>query len=527
MANMFEKPVAANPISQFVGLPLEFMNSAIQQRQQQYDKAKADMDQLEDSLLKTNALSGDRVRQQAILKGFDDELTSISETGDLSQVQGKLDNLKRNINREMQYGELGAINKNFASAGAYNTNLGKLYENKKINKSGSTLGARSISEFRTTPNEDGSWSSFKGYTPSNLINPTKALSESIKAIHAKFDEKGQEFVGADDVINNLNSEMANNPEILNSLRENFLATYKGDNPAEDFKKHYKETIESAVKDATYKKKLKAVEGGKGSKKEIRGRQWGRVVMPNTQGELSAKGGDASGARSFIGNFGRNTTDVFENYKNSAEGEREIKFMEWKSRTDFPESYAEQVEWIEKNAGSPLSGELITETIPESMARNILSDNGDRLTNGTVRNIEGKIMDREDQMEIFGSDDKGHKAVVGGQVSEASGHPYGSTVIIGKDGETYIQETTDTEILGSTKFARNRLNTVKNTNTGRKTINFARPIVGTKGVVINPGSYEATYDPKGGITTLRQNGVDKYMYGKDDNGNNVIVKVPEK
>ena len=529
MANLFEKPVAANPISEFVGLPLEFINNSMQQRQQKYDQAKADMDVLEDELLKTNALAGDRTRQQAILKGFDDEITSIAETGDLSMVQGKLDNLKRKMSREMAYGELGSINKNFGLAGAYQTNMKKLYQQNKISNAGQVLGGKSISDFRTTPNADGSWGTFSGYSPSNLTNPTEALRKSIKGIHAKYDELGQENITSADVVNNLTTELANNPEILRSMQEQFMSGYKGENASEDFAKYYKDTVEGLVKDATYQKKLKNIEkAGKGKGNEpIRGRQWGRVMAPSSaSGELDAQGMNVASGREFFKNIlRRDSTAEFDKYTSSAKGKEEIKFMEWKSGSKFPDSYGAQVEWIEQNAMEPISSELITETVPTYMTDKIISDKGDRLTNGAVRDMNGKVLSKPEQQRIFGSDDAGHKAVVGGLVGEYSDLPYGSIVIIGKDGETYIQENLDTEILGSLKFAKNRLNTTQKTNTGHNTLTFTRP-VNANGITLSPGTYEARFNPEDGVTTLTQNGVKRYMYGKNEDGVNTIVKVPE-
>ena len=94
-------------------------------------------------------------------------------------------------------------------------------------------------------------------------------------------------------------------------------------------------------------------------------------------------------------------------------------------------------------------------------------------------------------------------------------------------KTYVMENQDTEILGSLKFAKNRLNTTQNTNTGHNSITFNRPIVSGKDILISAGSYDSVYDPKEGVTTLSQNNVARYKYGRDENGKNIIVTIPEK
>ena len=532
MANLFEKPIAANPMSRFVAMPLDFMQNALQQKQNRYDKARADMDVLEDSLLKTNALTGDRERQQAILKGYDDEISAIAETGDLSNVQGQLDSLKRKMSRDMAYGELGAINSNFSKASKYSENIGKLYSANKIKGAGRDLSMKSISDFKTTPNGDGSYATFSGYTPSNLTNPLKSIRDSIKAIHAKYDEEGQEFVDENTVISNLNNEIVNNPEILNSMRESFMASYGGDNSKEDFAKYYNKTILDAVRDATYKKKLTAAQKGKnsGANKEdkiTRGRQWGKFAIPKGQGELDATGMNASTGRSILDYLGFNMTDKFKEYVKSKEGQREIKFLEGNSETPFPENYMDQVDWIEENASKPVTGELITINIPNYMSRNVISDKGERLTNGAVWDQNGNVVNKKDQNAIFGDDGAGKVATVVGMSGQDSAHPYGSIVFIGKDGNTYVQENLDTEILGSPEYAKSLINSTRYSTTGKKPITFTRPIIGNGGITLAQGSYQSVYDQDTGIVDLYQNGILKYRYGKDSNGNDKIIKVDNK
>ena len=115
--SLFDKPIAAKPMSEFVALPLQFIDRTIQRRQAKYDKAQAEIDEIESDFVKSNALPGDAARAREIKDKYHAEIEAMAEAAgeDYSQIAAPMSRLSRRIKRDLSYGELGAQNRAYGS----------------------------------------------------------------------------------------------------------------------------------------------------------------------------------------------------------------------------------------------------------------------------------------------------------------------------------------------------------------------------------------------------------------------------
>jgi hypothetical protein len=522
MANMFEKPIAANPISTFAALPLQFMQRAIDVKQQRYDQAKADIEQREDDLLQTHALQGDTAEHQELLQGYHQKIEDIAESsgGDLSQVQGQLDRLKTSMKRDMNYGKLGAMNTAYASAIAEKGNLDKLYQAGKIQKSGYDLGMRQISQHKTVLDEAGTgYNTFQRYNPSSETDAIGKLNASVDEITAKYDQQGQKFVNQDLIKKNLSTAFEQNPELVNSMRENFLANYSGKTPGEDFTKYFDKAVSTVISNKQYQQKVDASKRVNGQGDIVRGREWGNINIPNAQGQTAFKGGTMPFIKEMLSKVGMaGGTEEFKKYVDSDQGQKEIKYMNKNSDTPFPTkgSHTQQVAWIEENALKPVSGKVISVPVPETMINGIISKQGALLTRGAIMDESGAVIDPTKVGDLQPAKSGENPTVVSGIVGPDSALPYGTIILTSKDGRTYYQENTDTEILGSKEYAESLLNSVKVTNTGSKPVTLSRTVydktTGTE--LIAAGKYLTEFNQNTRIVSVTQNGKLKYMIKSD-------------
>lgn len=526
MANLFEKPIAARPMSEFVALPLDFIDRSVQRKQAIYDKAKAGKEGLEDELLKTHALPGDVERQQAILQGFDQKINDIVESvsGDYSRVGGQLDALKQEMQKELAYGEIGAINSAYTGAMTSKADLDKRYADKKIGSAGRTLGMQAISEYQTTQGDDGTWSSFNAYAPSNIVDPIAEMHKSVKEIHAKYDEEGTEFVGDDVVLANLDNKMNSNPEIMKSLVENFKATYPNGSQ-EDFAGYYDAIKKRIVQDRTYKKVSKSLADKKNN-----------VMMPGTtlrdwqqpkrvSGINESKGGSVPMLRAAGKWLGFDTTDEHDTFIASEEGKRLVEYMEAKTGTNMPTDYMDQVDWLSENAGTMRTSNVIMGEANPKVLQYAITDDGFLNYGGAVYTQDGELESAEDTKAWQGKSEDGNTARIIGVVEEGGMYPKGSYVFIGKDGQKRIQEPGDPDTLRSQSFNMSQINSSRLANTGKTDIKIHSNITSPKtGKVLVPrGDYTSVHDIASGSIILYQNGKAQYIK-TIENGVEVIKKV---
>jgi hypothetical protein len=503
MANMFEKPIAANPMSEFVALPMQFLDQAVQRRQAKYDQAKAEIELERDKLLGTQSLAGDKDRHRKILadfeQGFDDIADSVG--GDYSLVGAQLDVYKRRVKQDMAYGELGAIHKAYGSALKEREELDKAYADSKIGYGGYQEGLKTIAGYKTRRNEDGSWSQFQGYTPSNIVNVTKVLQDSVDEINAKYRETGEKEITRENILANINNIMMNNPNIEKAIMENFKALYAG--KPEEFESTYKafrnKTVEGVVSDKRYEEAFKETDAS-GHKKYsvLQGTTSSNWQLPRTSGTSGYIGGSANLLKAGAKYLGFSTDKEHNDYVNSAEGKRTISALENSTGTKYPAkgSYYEQSQWMIKNIDKNHTATLEFGPIDPTVGKNVITDEGFLNFEGAIYNKAGKVLSGDERKAIQGKSEKGNTARVIGVVTKGGTYPVGSYYIRGVDGEEYIQEPSDPKTLGSSAFNIDQINSVRYMNTAEGNVTLRGNVTSTDGKVTIPmGNYKVQYDEK--------------------------------
>lgn len=518
MPNMFEKPIAANPMSQFVALPLDYLDKSLQRKQAAYDENKNITAAVEDELLKTNALTGDVARQQAILGEYDTKINDIVEQagGDYSRISGQLDSLKRDMSKELAYGELGSINKSYNKAMAQKADLDKRYADKKIGAAGLGLAEQAMGKYQTTQGENGQWSTYGGYSPSNIVDPVAELQKSVKEIHAKYDEEGVEYVDNATIQDNVLNKAISNPEIMKSLGENFKYSNPGKTD-KDFEEYVNQVVGRIVQDRAYKKDT-AKNIDKRTNMLMPGTTYQDFQQPETiQGKSAMVGANAAPVRAFGEWLGADSlTEDFNTFINSEEGVRSIDYMEKKTGTKMPSDYLGRVNWYEDNASAAQKSSIVTKPIDPNVAKYAMTPNGAFNYTTAIRGRNGKILSAEQRKELEGKSADGNATRITGVVDAGGEYVSGSYTILGKDGEVYVQEPGDPITLGSQKFNLEQINSAASTNTGRKNIKVMGDITDTKTgeVQIPRGDYEAVHDINDGDIDLYRNGTKLYTKRAD-------------
>lgn len=522
MANLFEKPIAANPMSEFSALPLQFIDQALQRKQAMYDKAKAETAGMEDDLYGSKALGGDMQRNIEIRKGYEDQINSMVDNadGDYSSIAGELDILKRKIKRDLSYGELAAQKMAYTSAMGKMKEYDKLYQTGKIQKSGLDMFKASIGKHITTPLENGGFNRFSGYTPSNIVDTSQKISDAVDEISAKYDADGQAYRDEATIRSIIDKKIQSVPGIMQSIQENFQSVYNGkpEDAGENFKLYYNNIIKKTIQEKEYKKYNNLAQGGARSGTSL-GFEFKNFQTPNVSGSFDYKGASLARPKSWVKdilNF--NTTEEFTNSISTPESKRRIKYIERKTGEKFPQSYLAQVDWIERNVGKQSVQSLVTRNATGAELAHYMTKDG-MLKNPTtgLYGKDGKPLSGDKMEEFQGKDKSGKVARVLGIVESGKTYPIGSVIMQGKDGTIAVQLPSDVDTLTSPQFKLWQINNVKNTNTGATTIKLDTPFKSSSGEQIPIGYYQAEHNliegkegnTDGGVT-LYQNGIPMYI-----------------
>jgi hypothetical protein len=514
--NMFEKPIAANPISQFSTLPLQFINQLQQQKAQKEVSMIAMEDEISNSLMGTSALPGDAKRHQEIIGGLESELDVIaSNAGDYSEIQGKLQSIKRKVYREMRNGELGSINNNFKAAASNREEQMKNFRAGKASKAGITLSMQGANTHVTTRDEFGQWSSFRPYQPSTVTDFYGELTKSAKDIQEQYDEMGQGMKSNEAILSNLTAKLVAKPEIESAMKENFNLQYT---PKEDINKQqsyllYKnEMLSRIVKDQAFQK-ISESEAGSGNT--------GGLILDNFKvdggGSSSMKGGTVPWLRE-VGKdwLGLDSTGEFDKWKNSEKGKFEIKHLQQLTGTTMPKDHTDAVSWYEDNMQSNLTTSISTSKVPANLKYSIINKKGFINVNSIIKNRNGEAISEDFiQNNIAGSDKDGRTAQVFAIANEGTGVS-GEYVIIGKDGEQYLMEPRDAKTLTSAKYMNSKIFDVQSSSvrSGIKNVTLSSNLNATDNngndIVLDAGQYEVRNetDKKG-----NSQGVKLYQDGK--------------
>jgi len=520
MANLFETPIAAKPMSEFVALPLQFIDQTLQRRQARYDKARSSVDEAEDAWLKSKALPGDMARNRQLISEQEQKIDDLVEAAgdDYSLIQAPLDRITRNIKRSMNYGELGAQKIAYESALKQQDEYRKLLQQSKIQQSGYDSFVKSISKHVTRPTAEGGFSRFSGYSPSNVVDPTQHISDAADEINAKYDEEGQRFVDADTILNSISHKLKSNPNIIRSIKENYLASFTG-SPSEaekGFQGYYEDMIKRVVQEKAYMKYNTVREGGTRTGKTLGG-TFHNFQLPNISGEFEYSGASMARGKDWVNKLlGLNTTEEFEKSIATPESKKRIRYIEQRTGEDFPTTFYEQQEWIKNHAGTPKVQSLVTRDALNSEIEQRMTKEG-LLKNPTVGlyNQDGSAVTGKQMRDRMGKNADGRVARVLGIVSAGGTYPIGSAIIQGKDGALMVQPPTDTKTLQSAGYALWKINKVKMTNTGAETIKLDFPLSSNTGKFIPAGVYQTSHDIADksaypNSVVLSQNGTPKYI-----------------
>lgn len=157
----------------YVELPWEAIAAAGAAKQKRYDESDKVITDINENFLKIGSREDDTPRKQQLVNELQQEIYNVADTysGDLGAALPKIKELQRKINYEMNYGELGAIKKNYdleqarikkiqESLDSYNEGKGGLdaYDaaallahDKKINKGPTQKIGSTWSTYKETP----------------------------------------------------------------------------------------------------------------------------------------------------------------------------------------------------------------------------------------------------------------------------------------------------------------------------------------------------------------------------------------
>lgn len=504
MANLFEKPIAASPLSSFSALPLGYIDQAMERKTQKFNAAKAEIEAQEDSLLGLRYLSGDAKRHHEIQQGLDEELDSIVESanGDYSNIESSLDRFSRKLKQEINYGELGAQQRAYNAAMKMKEAEDKKLSEGKSSEEGYKKFLDSIGQHQTKQLDDGNFSQFQGYSASTIVDPIKAIQDGADEIVAKYDEEGMKNITSDVIKKNIMNKLAGNSNIVKALQERI----HGKNT--DINSYINSVVDGVVSDKQFYEKAK-ITGANGSAK---GRTEGMVLHnvgqpEHVKGQLGYTGGSNAYLKD-LGKelFGRDAWKTHDDWVESDAGKARIEFMEWKTGTKMPSDPHGQRDWLVENAGEQKTSRIYSRGATATEQAAVTNEGVFKNQEAAIRDITGRILDADEVDEIQGSTTssggQGKKTTfVASVISSGGMYPPGTKVIVSHNGETYFQEPSDPKLLKSVEYNLSLLDMAKSSNTGVITITTQGPI----GSKMPAGTYEVEYMPKKNEYKISQNG----------------------
>jgi len=532
MANLFEKPIAAQPMSEFVGLPLDFISKKLEQKQSKYDAAKADIAAQEDSMLGLKFLPGDRERHMELQGQWDAKLDQIIENagGDYSQIQAPLDRWKRDMSREISYGELGAQGSAYKAAQTMKEGLDKRALKGETSKGGMAMFNRSMQAHRTTENSVGGYNSFQGYTPSSVTDVRNYLRDEAKKINANYDPNGNKSISADRILLDMNATIASKGDLKNALYESYVES-GGDPEDQEQLLAYENALKSSVISSVKYDEITKRTGMNGESGQTpRGTILKDIQMPRIQGSGTYEGGSLNDIKGFLDDrFGTENASKFNKWEKTVEGERMIRFLAEGTNEPYPSNYSDKVDWLDEHLDKPMIGNVVTKA-PTGKDQAAVDQSGAPLyTGAAVYAEDGSKVDSR-TAGIWGTNkDTKRTAKVIGTVDSGGTHAPGDYVIAGADGNTYIQENLSLDDnLSSPKYNIWTATKSKFTTSGVEENVVIRGIPAQgNSVAVPAGNYDSTYYPgRGNVLSQRtEKGVEnKFVIFTDKNGMTTIKKL---
>ena len=382
MANLFEKPIAANPMSEFVELPMDFIANAVQRRQARFDQAKAMVNETEDSLLGLKFLPGDRDRHMAIQQGYDDRMNKMIEDadGDYSLITAGLDNLKRDMKRDMSYGELAAHSSAYASGMKMKEAIDKRALEGKTSVGGQAIFNQKLMSHKSLPNDSGGYDSFQGYNPSSIVNVVDHLTKMAKDINEEYDPDGNKLISPDMVAQDIYANMLADPNVEKSIRESAISN--GIQGEEDYSKFKLTMINNVVEKIAYDEISKRTGTGGAGNDTPMGTTLLNIQVPRVAGDGKYEGGSMA----FFKQLSSATRQEFQDNMSTKEGKRLVRHLSLHADTPFPDTYYKQVEWLDDNMSKERTGQVTTR--PPTRAEKAAIDG-----NGNLAHPDSSIIDK--------------------------------------------------------------------------------------------------------------------------------------
>lgn len=219
-------PIQADVQSEFIPLPLDLINRQLEQRQQTYDVVKTALGTTKDTLYGIKGLSQDQEVVKSVLGQYEQDIAKTIEgsRGDYSQLTAYADALGEKVKRDIQSGQLGAIQNNYIQAMAHKEDIDKRYKEGKISKEGYNLGLSSISAFEGTKQIVGGYSKFSGYDPVNYVDVGKRADDYGTEIADQYDREGRKYINGDKATSLIENNLWNDTEVREFAKEQVLAT---------------------------------------------------------------------------------------------------------------------------------------------------------------------------------------------------------------------------------------------------------------------------------------------------------------
>ena len=219
-------PIQADVQSEFIPLPLDLINRQLEQRQQTYDVVKTALGTTKDTLYGIKGLSQDQEVVKSVLGQYEQDIAKTIEgsRGDYSQLTAYADALGEKVKRDIQSGQLGAIQNNYIKAMSHKEDLDKRYKEGKISKEGYNLGLSSISAFEGTKQIEGGYSKFSGYDPVNYVDVGKRADDYGTEIADQYDKEGRKYINGDKATSLIENNLWNDNEVREFAKEQVLAT---------------------------------------------------------------------------------------------------------------------------------------------------------------------------------------------------------------------------------------------------------------------------------------------------------------
>ena len=221
--------------SEFIPMPVDLIGNQIQQRQQSYDVTKQFINKAKDTVYGTEALEVDEEALGDIVSSYDEEISNKVQSvgGDYSQLRGFTDALGSKIKKDIQQGQLGAINKNYKKAQSHLKELNELKKDGKIREAGYNKGLASIQAFEGTQDTGSGYSSPDLYMPTNYIEIGKTADQYGTKIRDQYDSMGRKYINGQTASGLIEENLWNNPEVVENAKEEVWAMYGDLNPEEE------------------------------------------------------------------------------------------------------------------------------------------------------------------------------------------------------------------------------------------------------------------------------------------------------